>query len=153
LARKAQWAVKVVENRKEELESHPVERISSDEMWTYVGARNGSKRKSTWIWTAILDKKKVVFEIGDRSEETFLRLCNRLPAATSYHTDTREVYRWLPYNQHHVEKFGKVNHNEAIHSILRDRLRRLARRTKGYSKSVEMLCGSLALVCLYMGWI
>ena len=40
-----------------------------------------------------------------------------------------------------------VNWNEGLHSVWRDKLNRLARRTKGYTKSVEMLAHSLALVC------
>ena len=130
-----------------------VDEITLDEMWTYVGARKGKKRNSVWIWTAVLDGKKVIFQVGDRSEESFLRLYSQLPSAQKYYSDGYEVYNWLPCNRHKVDKFGKVNHNEGKHSILRDRLKRLARRTKGYSKSKKMLVASLALVCLYLGWI
>ena len=40
-----------------------------------------------------------------------------------------------------------VNWNEGLHSVRRDKLNRLARRTMGYAKSMEMLAHSLALVC------
>ncbi|MXY46793.1 MAG: IS1 family transposase [Chloroflexi bacterium] len=44
-----------------------------DEMWTY------------WVWTAVVEagdgSRWVDFEVGERSEETFLRLYERLPAA------------------------------------------------------------------------
>ena len=153
IKKKALWALKIVERRKEELKDQTVDEITLDEMWTYVGARKGDKRNSIWIWTAVLDGKKMIFEVGDRSEETFLRLYDQMPSAKRYYTDGYEVYNWLPYNRHEVDKFGKVNRNEGKHSILRDRLKRLARRTKGYSKSREMLIASLALVCLYLGWI
>jgi|TARA_B100000315_G_scaffold222828_1_gene227157 IS1 family transposase len=52
-----------------------------------------------------------------------------------------------------VGKGGKVNRNEGIHSILRDRLYRLHRRTKGYNKSLWMLRASIAMICLNLGWI
>ena len=37
--------------------------------------------------------------------------------------------------------------------MLRGKLNRLVRKTKGYSKSLEMLTGSLALVWLRLDWI
>ena len=50
-------------------------------------------------------------------------------------------------------KGSDVNRNEGLHSVLRGKLNRLVRRTKGYSKSVEMLSGSLAMVWLREGLI
>ena len=97
--------------------------------------------------------QSVDFEVGDRSEATFLKLCDRLPPAESYHSDGYEVYQWLPRTHHNVGKGGKVNRNEGIHSILRDRLYRLQRRTKGYNKSLWMLRASVAMICIYVGWI
>ena len=47
----------------------------------------------------------------------------------------------------------EANRNEGLHSVLRDKLNRLHRRTKGYSKSVTMLRDSIALVCLRLGLI
>jgi IS1 family transposase len=152
--------MKVVENREASYSrSSPPEAkaISLDEMWTYQQARKRPKRRDVWIWTAVIERKDgsrgVFFEVGDRSEETFLRLMDRLPPAESYHTDGYEVYEWLPRHQHIRRKFGKGNRNEGIHSVLRDRLKRLVRRTKGYTKSLEMLRGSLALLSLRLGWI
>ena len=45
-----------------------------------------------------------------------------------------------------IGKGGAVNRNEGLHSKLRSKLNRLARRTKGYAKSVEMLKRLLAIV-------
>ena len=39
-----------------------------------------------------------------------------------------------------------MNWNEGLHSKLRSKLNRLVRRTKGYTKSVEMLKHMLAIV-------
>ncbi len=61
-------------------------------------------------------------------------------------SDDYVVYGLLPRNRHVPGKGGEVNRNEGTHSRLRDRLRRLQRKTKGYSKSVEMLRDSIALV-------
>ena len=51
-------------------------------------------------------------------------------------------------DRHKVGKGGEVNRNEGLHFCLRDKLNRLHRRTKGYSKSVAMLDNSIALVFL-----
>ena len=126
--------------------------ISFDEMWSYVGARRKEKRRECWVWTAVVEeadgRQWVDFEVGDRSEATFLRLYGRLPEAEKYRTDAYQVYGWLPTDRHEVGKGSEVNRNEGLHSRLRDKLNRLHRRTKGYSKSMAMLGDSIALVCL-----
>ena len=135
--------------------------ISFDEMWSYVGARRRGKRRGkrreVWIWTAVVEEadgqRWVDFEVGDRSETTFLRLYGRLPEAERYRSDHYRVYQWLPANRHRMGKGSEVNRNEGTHSRLRDRLRRLQRKTKGYSKSVAMLRDSIALVCLKLNLI
>ena len=77
----------------------------------------------------------------------------RLPESDRYRSDAYEAYGWLPARSHVVGKGSEVNRNEGLHSVLRGKLNRLVRRTKGYSKSVEMLAGSLALVWLREGLI
>ena len=124
-------------------------------MWTYVGSRRKGKRRSAWIWTAVVEEvdgsRWVDFEVGDRSEKTFLRLYERLPDAKRYRSDEYNVYKWLPVNRHKIGKGSEVNRNEGLHAVLRGKLNRLVRKTKGYSKSVEMLRDSVALVCLRLG--
>jgi len=71
----------------------------------------------------------------------------KLPLAKEYHTDGYYVYKyWLNKKQHKISKFGKTNRNEGLHSILRDRLKRLQRKTKGYSKNKNALRYALAIV-------
>ena len=82
-----------------------------------------------------------------------MRLYGRLPEAERYRSDAYQVYGWLPASRHVVGKGGEVNRNEGLHSRLRDRINRLHRKTKGYSKSLAMLSGSIALVCLKLGLI
>ena len=93
------------------------------------------------------------YEVGGRDEVTFLRLYERLPDASRYRSDDYNVYRWLPQNKHEVGKGSEVNRNEGAHSVLRGKLNRLVRKTKGYSKSVDMLAGSLAMIWLKLDWI
>ena len=97
------------------------------------------------------------FEVGDRSANTFERLYARLPEAQQYGSDIifiiiRGVYAaWFPPASHQIGKGGPVNWNEGLHSLLRSKLNRLVRRTKGYTKSIEMLVYSVALVCQQLG--
>ena len=123
--------------------------IALDEMWTYLGARVGEKRNDLWVWTAVVEERDgsrwMDFEVGGRDESTFLRLLERLPDAERYETDAYEVYGALPVNKHVVGKCGAVNWNEGLHSMLRWKLNRLALRTKGCAKSVDMLVNLLAL--------
>ncbi len=130
----------------------PARVIALDEMWSYVGSRRKGKRREVWVWTAVIEEEDgsrwVDFQAGDHSEVTFLRLYQRLPEAKVYRSDAYRVYEWLPANRHVVGKGGAVNWNEGLHSGLRDKLKRLQRKTKGYSKNATMLRDSIALVCL-----
>ena len=108
-----------------------------------------------WVWTAVVEEadgsRWVDFQVGDRSERTFLKLYRRLPEAKRYRSDHYQVYQWLPRNRHVAGKGGEVNWNEGLHSRFRDRLKRLGRKTKGYTKRVALLRDSIALVCLQLG--
>ena len=123
--------------------------IALDEMWTYLGARVSEKRNDLWVWTAVVEERDgsrwMDFEVGGRDESTFLRLLERLPDAERYETDAYGVYGALPVNKHVVGKYGAVNWCEGLHSMLRGKLNRLVRRTKGCAKSVDMLVNLLAL--------
>ena len=124
--------------------------IALDEMWTYVGARVGEKRNDLWVWNAVVEERDgsrwMDFEAGGRDEATLMRLLERLPDAERYETDAYGVYGALLVNKHVVGKYGAVNWRDGLHSMLRGKLNRLVRRTKGYTKSIEMLVNLLALV-------
>ena len=115
-----------------------------------MDVRRGVARNSRRIWTAALEDalgdRWKDFEVGGRSEATFLRLLERLPDTERYETDVCGVYGCLLVNKRKVGKGGAVNRKEGLHSVLRGKLNRLVRRTKGYTKSVEMLVSLLALV-------
>ena len=129
----------------------PAAVIAWDEMWTYQKARRQGKRQELWVWTAVVEeddgRRWADFEVGSQGAEPFLRLYARLPEAKLHRSDGLRVYReWLPAGRHVVGKGGAVNWNEGLHSECRTRLNRLGRRTKGYTKSRDLLECSLALV-------
>ena len=134
----------------------PASVISFDEMWTYLKVRSGEDRNSVFIWTAIVEESDGTrwadYEVGGRDAETFMRLYRRLPSADLYRSDDYSVYAsCLPSGRHVAGKGGAVNRNEGLHSMLRGKLNRLVRRTKGYSKSLTMLSLSLAMVWVQEG--
>ena len=69
-----------------------------------------------------------------------------MPYVERYVPDTYGVYGALPVNKHMLGRYGAVNWSEGQRYILRCKLNRLARLTKGYAKSVETLVNLLALV-------
>ena len=102
------------------------------------------------MWTAVVEdtdgRRWADFSVGSRGAETFLRLYARLPEAKLHCSDVLRVYReWLPVGRHVVGKGGAVNWNEGLHSERRTRLNRLGHRTRGYTKSRNLLERLLAL--------
>ena len=80
-----------------------------------------------------------MYEVGGRDESAFSRLLDRLPGADRHETDAYPVYEWLPRDRHVIGKGGAVNRNDGMHFKLRSKLNGLVRRTKGYTKRVQML--------------
>ena len=130
--------------------------ISLDEAWTYLGCRKGAGRQELWIWTAVVAEADGRwwrdFEVGPRDEATFLRLYARLPEAAKYSTDKYGVYNWLPTNRPEARKGREANRNEGLHSVLRGKLNRLVRKTKGYTKVKEMRFCCICWVVSEQAW-
>ena len=124
-------------------------------MRSYVGFRKGGKRRSARVWTAMVEEAdgsaRFDFEVGDRDLLTFHRLLSRLPAAEKYRSDGYEALGHLPDERRERGKGSEVNRNEGLGAKLRTRLNRLGRATSGYSKKLEMLANSPALVWLREG--
>jgi insertion element IS1 protein InsB len=120
------------------VEVRRVEAAEVDEMWSFVG----SKAHQRWLWHAIDHLTGVVlaYVLGSRVDEVFLQLQALLKpfGLVHFYTDAAGVYeRHLPATGHTI---GKV-HTQQIerkHLTLRTRLKRLARKTICFSKSVLM---------------
>ena len=112
-----------------------------DALWNYRGVRRGEQRESRWIRTAVAAERDgrrwVDLAVGDRSENTFLRWYDRLPATAAVYCSRRyAVYRRFPQDRrcrakedpasraalllirdrHCVGKGGAVNWNAGLHS-------------------------------------
>ena len=115
-----------------------VEAAEVDEMWSFVG----KKQEPRWLWHA-LDHgtgKILAYVFGRRQDEGFLQLKALLEpfGITRFFTD-----HWGAYARHlapetHVPGKRHTQQIERKHLTLRTRIKRLARKTICFSKSIEM---------------
>jgi insertion element IS1 protein InsB len=120
------------------VEVRRVEAAEMDEMWSFVG----SKAHQRWLWHAIDHLTGVVlaYVLGNRADEVFLQLQKLLKpfGLVHFYTDAAGVYdRHLPTAAHTVGK-AHTQQIERKHLTLRTRIKRLARKTICFSKSVFM---------------
>ena len=115
-----------------------VEEAEMDEMWSFVK----SKQQQRWLWHAIdHDTGKVLaYVLAPHEDAAFLELKTLLQpfGITRFFTDG-----WGAYQRHldkQVHIIGKSNTQtiERKHLTLRTRIKRLARKTICFSKSIEM---------------
>lgn len=109
-----------------------------DEMWSYVGKKDNPR----WLWHAIDHQsgKVLAYVFGRRKDEVFLQLKALLEpfGISHFYTDGWGAYeRHLEADKHEV---GKQNMQkiESKHINLRTRIKRLARKTICFSKTVFM---------------
>jgi insertion element IS1 protein InsB len=109
-----------------------------DEMWSFVG----KKANQRWLWHAIdrVSGKVLAYVFGTRKDEVFLQLKALLSpfGISRFYTDDWGAYeRHLDTSKHEV---GKRNTQkiENKHINLRTRIKRLARKTICFSKTIFM---------------
>jgi insertion element IS1 protein InsB len=115
-----------------------VEEADIDEMWSFVG----KKKEQRWLWHAVDHRsgKVLAYVMGARQDEVFLQLKTLLEpfGIRQFYTDGWGAYeRHLEPGKH---KPGKRNTQriERKHLNLRTRIKRLARKTICFSKSIQM---------------
>ncbi|BAX55153.1 IS1 transposase [Photobacterium damselae subsp. piscicida] len=106
--------------------------------WSFVG----KKKNQRWLWYAWEPRyKRVIAHVfGKRDSETFHKLQRLLLPFTIpiYCTDDFKVYSsYLPRENHIIGK-RYTQRIERTNLTLRSRLKRLVRKTIGFSKSEEM---------------
>ena len=115
-----------------------VDAAEVDEMWSYVG----KKQEPRWLWHAIdhQTRKVLAYVFGRRQDEVFLQLKALLApfGITRFLTN-----HWGAYARHLAPEArvpGKRNTQqiERKHLTLRTRIKRLARKTICFSKSILM---------------
>lgn len=106
-------------------------------MWSFVG----NKKQQRWLWYAWEPRLKriIAHAFGSRSKKTLRKLLGRLSgfSIAFWCSDNFSAYGMLPDKKHitgklYTQRIERENLN------LRNRLKRLNRKTLGYSKSTEM---------------
>lgn len=112
--------------------------VEVDEMWSFVG----SKKQQRWLWHAIDHGtgKTLAYVLSNHQDSAFLALKTLLEpfGIVQFYTDG-----WGAYERHLDPTFqtvGKTNTQtiERKHLTLRTRIKRLARKTICFSKSIRM---------------
>ena len=109
-----------------------------DEQWSYVG----NKKQQRWLWYAWLPQLKTVLAstLGARTDDALKRLLQLLKPwnIALYCTDGWEAYqRYLPQDKPLITK-RYTQSIERQNLNFRTRIKRLARKTICFSKSVEI---------------
>lgn len=115
-----------------------VEESELDEMWSFVG----KKKNQRWLWLAIdhSTRKIIAFAFGRRVQTVFRKLRKLLKpfGVRRFYSDAFACYyKFLPKKQHTVGK-SNTQRIERKNLTLRTRIKRLARKTICFSKSIEM---------------
>jgi insertion element IS1 protein InsB len=115
-----------------------VDEAEVDEIWSFVG----KKRDQRWLWHAIdhWTGEVLASVFGRRTDEVFLQLKALLEP---YGIRRFQTDYWGAYTRHlepDVHNPGKRNTQriERKHLTLRTRIKRLARKTICFSKSIQM---------------
>jgi insertion element IS1 protein InsB len=115
-----------------------VDESEVDEMWSYVG----SKGNQRWLWHAIDHKTGVIlaYVFGSRKDEVFLKLKEKLEpfGISRFLTDNLGTYERHIDPQGHETGKENLQKIERKHLTLRTRIKRLARKTICFSKSIFM---------------
>jgi IS1 family transposase len=116
--------------------------LELDELWSFVG----KKAQKRWVWIALArhSRQVLAYAIGDRSEQTCLRLWQRIPQEYKggyCYSDFWKAYQAvIPEDEHEAvgKESGELAHVERWNNTLRQRLARFVRKTLSFSKSDEM---------------
>jgi insertion element IS1 protein InsB len=117
---------------------HRVEAAEIDEMWSYVG----KKKEPRWLWHAIEHQTgKVLAYVFGRRKDAVLRELKQLLepfGITRFYTDRWGAYERQLEPERYCPGKRQTQRIERKHLTLRTRIKRLARKTICFSKSIQM---------------
>lgn len=102
------------------------------------------------------DRNKIIdFQIGDRTKWTYFKIAQRINKKYNVKylcTDHYEAYSSYTITDKHIQSKSETSLIESVNSRIRHYLARFNRRTKRYSKSIEMIEHSLLLLFDKLYW-
>jgi IS1 family transposase len=124
-----------------------IEVIERDEMHSFVGSK-----KACWLWIAVdrLGHRFLNVIVGSRDTDTGSCLWEGLAHHDIGHimTDYWKLYELFLPSERHTQSKAETFTVEGYNSLFRHFLARLRRKSKCYSKSMEMLLYSVTLLML-----
>lgn len=115
-----------------------VESAEMDEMWSFVK----SKQQQRWLWHAIdhATGQVLAYVLAPHEDTAFLHLKALLKpfGIKRFFTDGWGAYQRYLDEQEHIVGKSNTQKIERKHLTLRTRIKRLARKTICFSKSIEM---------------
>jgi insertion element IS1 protein InsB len=116
-----------------------------DELRTYIG----NKDNQFWVAYALCSETREVidFTVGKRSKRTLRSIVNTLliSGVRNIRTDNLNIYQSLVPANRHIRGSYVINHIERNNLNLRNHLKRLSRRTIGFTRSLVMLSACLKI--------
>ena len=116
------------------------DKVSSeiDKMWSYVEKKSNPR----WLWHAIDHEtgQVLAYVFGQRKDKVFLELKELLQpfGISRFYTDNWGAYSRHLEKQKHIVGKQNTQRIESKHINLRTRIKRLARKTICFSKTVRM---------------
>ena len=115
-----------------------VNEAEMDEMWSFVG----DKGHQRWLWHAIDHHSGtfLAYVLGTHTDTVFVKLKQLLApfGMTRFYTDDWGTYQRNLLPQQHTTGKENTQKIERKHLTLRTRIKRLARKTICFSKSIRM---------------
>jgi insertion element IS1 protein InsB len=115
-----------------------VDEAQMDEMWSFVE----SKKQQRWLWSAIDHRsgKMLAYVLAPHEDSALVQLKALLQpfGLTRFYTDAWGAYLRLLDSQGHVVGKANTQKIERKHLTLRTRIKRLARKTICFSKSIQL---------------
>lgn len=112
--------------------------LQIDEQWSYVG----SKKQQRWLFYAYEPRYKriIAHVLGPRTKATLRSLVDKLSEfnVSFFCTDGWEPYRELLPQEKHIQGKRYTQNIERENLNLRQQLKRLTRKTLGFSRSIEL---------------
>lgn len=112
--------------------------LEMDELWSFIR----HKKQQCWLWLARNRRtgRIAAFELGRRTDRSCRRLVKKLARSEvqNFYTDDWKSYgKCLDSQRHHIGKTGTQG-IERCNLNFRTHLKRLQRRTIGFSRSLQM---------------
>lgn len=106
--------------------------------------------RKRWVWIAIsrTTMQVLCFVVGGRNDKTCRKIIQEIKqySHSEYCTDGWDSYSKFIDPQKHTISKAETYSIEGFNSVVRHFLKRFCRKTKCYSKSVDMIVGSLNLL-------